>query len=93
MLEYFPVYVTENRVIGEHMALFLDVGTTRPDVVNDKYKYNVRSITKKERAKRNAEMQKDLQYAELQKKYSLEPSRETGKALWGYNGCVQRQLL
>ena len=38
LLEFFPVYVTENRVIGEHMALFLDIGTSRPDIVNDKHK-------------------------------------------------------
>ena len=47
LLEFFPVNVTEERVINEHMALFLDIGTVRPDVTNDKYKYNIRSLTDK----------------------------------------------
>ena len=46
-------------VIGDHMALYLDIGTIRPDVVNDKFKYNVRGATDKERRKRGDEIEKD----------------------------------
>ena len=39
MLEFIPVYVTESRVIGDHMALYLGKGAIRPDIVNDNHKY------------------------------------------------------
>ena len=47
-VEFFPAYVTEKRVIGEHMALFLDIGTIRQDITSDKHKYNIRSLTTNE---------------------------------------------
>ena len=51
---YYPVYVTESVVLGEHMALFLDFQTLRPDIISGENKYNIHSLSGKEWAKRDA---------------------------------------
>ena len=45
--EYLPVFVTEGRVIGERVALFLEIGTVRPDIVHDQHKNSIRSLNRK----------------------------------------------
>ena len=65
LLEFFPVYVTEERVKNDHMALFLDKGTVRPDVINDKNKYNACSLTDKDSGKRDAAIRRDPQHSSL----------------------------
>lgn len=42
------MFLTETKVINGHMALFLDIGTIRPDGANDKSKYNIKSLTEKD---------------------------------------------
>ena len=56
---HYPVYTTDSKEIGEHMALFLDISTMRPDIKSDLFKYNIRNLTQKEWAKRNNCIQKD----------------------------------
>ena len=49
---YLLVHVTEAIVIGEHMALPLDIGAIRPDVGDKEYKHNARSFTDKDSKKK-----------------------------------------
>ena len=55
--EYFPVFITEEKVIGDHVALFLDTGTVRPDIKTDQHIYSVRSLANAEGWLRVAEFQ------------------------------------
>ena len=54
--ERFPVYVTEDPVIADHMALMLALNTQRPDVGTVKRKYNTRSVTPTEWAAGNCNL-------------------------------------
>ena len=43
-----PVYITEQPVMGGHIALTIEIKTLTPDVKSDLQKYNVRSATDKD---------------------------------------------
>ena len=56
---HYPVYTTEDRVIGEHMALTLNISTLRPDVKSDLFKPKKFLLTEENWVGRNEETQKD----------------------------------
>ena len=57
--------MTANTVIGEHVALTLEIGTSRPDIDSEQKKYNIRSMTDKDWEKKNAQICRDSRYTKL----------------------------
>ena len=76
LLEFFLVHVTEERELGEHMALLLDIGTARPGVVADKFKNNIRSLTDKAWGKGMQKSEKTRTALDCLKRSSTKPMRE-----------------
>ena len=93
LVEFFPVYITESKVIGEHMASFLDLDAVRPDAISGQSKYNARGLTAKEWAKRNAEIEKDWKYTKLQHKLNREGFGADVEGLYGEMTKIYRSAL
>ena len=56
----FPAYISEEPILGDHMALFLAFQTQWPQVAKGVRKYDVKSLNKKEWQKYNNEITENL---------------------------------
>ena len=65
------------------MALFLDIGTIRPDVVNESYKYSIRSPNRTEGAKRDEAFRQDPKRTKLHKNLQQNIYEGNSEALYG----------
>ena len=77
-------------MIGEHMALFLDKGTIRPGIADDKKKYSARSLNKKVCGNRDKATGEDPNYTSLHRQQQLDTFEDNSEALYGEIARIYR---
>ena len=65
------------------MALFLDIGTVRPDVINDNHKYSIRSLNHKEWGKRDRAISQGPDFDKLHRDLQQNLFEGNTEALYG----------